>query len=416
MAMMMAGRVLLVCALCVLWCGAAFGHAMEGYCGEGGGDGLRHTSNGGGDVVSLKTNCGQLSTRMALIKAVEAADDGEDGSIDASLEKTEKSLHISVLAGPVGNAASGAGKPPPPSGRGESGTGAETGQLDVSGQHEENNRESNNKTAAGPQEQNNGQLLSLSGSTPTRPGENPSLMGKSDINQLAKDTVTKGDTDRQDNHESDEVIEEGEEGDGEKYTENPQEKDNAQTQTREGQNNGGASPLLLPTPSAVEGSPPAEKENSQNSAKVKDEITPSGPKVDSEAPEPPPRDATQGQHSHDTETEDLTKNAATDSPAETKTSFTSTSGSGDHLQNKADEDDAQSSEGNNDSIDTGNTKVVLTLSETAPQTAETATAARINDTALPGNSDGSTAIPHTTSPLLLLLVVACAAAAAVVAA
>ncbi|EAN99833.1 Mucin-associated surface protein (MASP) [Trypanosoma cruzi] len=40
----------------------------------------------------------------------------------------------------------------------------------------------------------------------------------------------------------------------------------------------------------------------------------------------------------------------------------------------------------------------------------------INDTATTGDSDGSTAVSHTTSPLLLLLVVACAAAAAVVAA
>ncbi|PBJ77558.1 mucin-associated surface protein [Trypanosoma cruzi cruzi] len=41
----------------------------------------------------------------------------------------------------------------------------------------------------------------------------------------------------------------------------------------------------------------------------------------------------------------------------------------------------------------------------------------INDTATPGNSDGSTAVSHATShPLPLLLVVACAAAAAVVAA
>ncbi|PBJ81144.1 mucin-associated surface protein [Trypanosoma cruzi cruzi] len=39
-----------------------------------------------------------------------------------------------------------------------------------------------------------------------------------------------------------------------------------------------------------------------------------------------------------------------------------------------------------------------------------------NDTATPGDSDGSTAVSHTTSPLLLLILVACAAAAAVVAA
>ncbi|PWV08777.1 Mucin-associated surface protein (MASP) [Trypanosoma cruzi] len=43
-------------------------------------------------------------------------------------------------------------------------------------------------------------------------------------------------------------------------------------------------------------------------------------------------------------------------------------------------------------------------------------AAMINETTPTGDSDGSTAVSHTTSPLLLLLVVACAAAAAVVAA
>ncbi|KAF8303985.1 Mucin-associated surface protein (MASP), subgroup S008 [Trypanosoma cruzi] len=45
------------------------------------------------------------------------------------------------------------------------------------------------------------------------------------------------------------------------------------------------------------------------------------------------------------------------------------------------------------------------------------TTAQTNDTATPGDSDGSTTVSHTTSPLLLLLLlVACAAAAAVVAA
>ncbi|ESS63502.1 mucin-associated surface protein (MASP) [Trypanosoma cruzi Dm28c] len=47
---------------------------------------------------------------------------------------------------------------------------------------------------------------------------------------------------------------------------------------------------------------------------------------------------------------------------------------------------------------------------------ENFTIAKRNDTATPGNNDGSTAVSHTTSLLLLLVVVACAAAAAVVAA
>ncbi|RNC53031.1 mucin-associated surface protein (MASP) [Trypanosoma cruzi] len=140
---------------------------------------------------------------------------------------------------------------------------------------------------------------------------------------------------------------------------------------------------------------------------------PSESKMESKAPEPPSGDATQGQHSHDRDTEDSRKNAAAGSPAEPTTSSSSTSGSGDHVQNKADKDDAQSSEEQHDSLETGNTNVVPTLSETAPQTAKTTTAARINGTATPGDSDSSTAVSHTTSPLLLFLVVACAAAAAV---
>ncbi|KAF8277685.1 Mucin-associated surface protein (MASP), subgroup S079 [Trypanosoma cruzi] len=192
-------------------------------------------------------------------------------------------------------------------------------------------------------------------------------------------------------------------------TEKEQEENNkAPNQTHEGKKNEGGS--LPPPPSIPSGSSPTEPKNSQNPKKVTNEATPSGPKMDSEAPAPPSEDATQGRQSHDTDTEDSTKNAITDSSAETTTSFTSASGSGDHVQNKADEDDAQSPEGQHYNLETGNTNVVPKLSETASQTPETATA-RINVTTTPGDSDGSTAVSHTTSRLLLLLlVVACAAA------
>ncbi|EKF98458.1 mucin-associated surface protein (MASP), putative, partial [Trypanosoma cruzi] len=51
------------------------------------------------------------------------------------------------------------------------------------------------------------------------------------------------------------------------------------------------------------------------------------------------------------------------------------------------------------------------MNEAAPQTAITITAAQTNHTVTPADSDGSTAVTYTTSPLLILLVVACAAAA-----
>ncbi|EAN89891.1 mucin-associated surface protein (MASP), putative, partial [Trypanosoma cruzi] len=224
---------------------------------------------------------------------------------------------------------------------------------------------------------------------------------------IAPEALTKGVADPRNKSGDDKKRDEEETG-------REKEKNELQPETQERGNNAEvpqslpAQPSGVPAPSSTagEGGPAAEKENLLKLTKM-----------ESEAPEQPSGDTTQGQHSHDTDTEDPTKNATTGSPAEPTTSSTSTSGSGDHVHNKADKDDAQSSEEQHDSLETGNTNVVPTLSEAAPQTAETITAAQTNDTATPDDSDGSTAVSHTTSPLLLLLlVVACAAAAALVAA
>ncbi|EKG00917.1 mucin-associated surface protein (MASP), putative [Trypanosoma cruzi] len=74
------------------------------------------------------------------------------------------------------------------------------------------------------------------------------------------------------------------------------------------------------------------------------------------------------------------------------------------LSTAPDAEGASNSEENTKSQSAGNPNITI------------ATATQTNHTTTPGDSDGSTAVSHTTSPLLLLLVVACAAAAAVVAA
>ncbi|EAN99555.1 Mucin-associated surface protein (MASP) [Trypanosoma cruzi] len=403
MAMMMAGRVLLVCALCVLWCGAGGRCEEEGTAvPESGGKLLTHTHNGGNDGLRLKADFGLISTRMGLIKAVAAGDDGGDGAGNDSLENEDKSPQGGVLAGTKDNEAPGAGG-------GNGAAGAVNGQLPAAGQKgiENKNVDPGRNAATDSQDQNNDHLSSSSGSTPSRSGEKPSSTGTSEMTQLPKDTVTKLDADLQDKRESSEGIK------AEETEEEERQKIKAHTGSRESKNNGGETTPPLPT-SSDEESPISDQENSQNSKKVKNEATLSESKTASEAPAPPSKDATQGQHSHDTDTEDPTKNAATGSPVEPTTSSTSKSGSGDHVQNKVDEDDAQSSEEQHDGIETGNTNVVPTLSERASQTPETATDARTNDTTTPGDSDGSTAVSHTTSPFLLF--VTCAAAAAVVAA
>ncbi|KAF8277811.1 Mucin-associated surface protein (MASP), subgroup S074 [Trypanosoma cruzi] len=416
MAMMMTGRVLLVCALCVVWCLTAFGDATDNRCIEGDGNVLTHTHNAGNEGLRLKADFGLISTRIGLMKVVEAGERGEDLESDnASLDSVGGKLpQGSVLAVTGDNetpgqkeakGAAGAGLPPSMPGLGVSGTGDENRQSLNAGQegNEQNSLEPKKKEPKETQDQPTDQLPPSSGSTPSLSGEKPSSKGTSEITQLPKETVTKGDVDPRNNSGDDEERED------EETRENEEEK--AQTGSRESQNNGETTPPLLPS-SEGKGGPTVDQENLQNPKKVTNEATPSGSKMESKAPEPPSEDATQGQHSHDTDTEDLTKNAATGSPAETTTSSTSTSDSGDHVQNKADVVDAQSPEEQHDCLETGNTNVVPTLSEEAPRTPETITAARINGTTTPGDSDGSTAVSHTTSPLLLLLLVAAAAVAA----
>ncbi|RNC43649.1 mucin-associated surface protein (MASP), partial [Trypanosoma cruzi] len=121
-----------------------------------------------------------------------------------------------------------------------------------------------------------------------------------------------------------------------------------------------------------------------------------------------------------TDTENLTENAPATNQAETTASPNSTSGSGE-ARIMADENTANAQRPNpnesHDDLEGGDTHPASTATKAAPQTEIKPATAHKNGTATPADSDSSTAVSHTTSPLLLLLlVVACAAAAAVVAA
>ncbi|KAF8288480.1 Mucin-associated surface protein (MASP), subgroup S074, partial [Trypanosoma cruzi] len=249
---MVTARVLLVCALCVLWCGNGFGDARDDRYNEGGRNFLTHTHNGGNDRVRLKADRGLISTRMGLIKAVAAEDDSEGGTTNALLE--EKTAAGGISAGSGGDAApvpkevegaAGAGTPPSlPSGPGVPGTGAETRRLPAAGQegNEKNNLDPKKKEATDSKDQTNDELSSPSGSTPSPPGEKLSSTGTDDINQLPKGKVTELGVERQDNRESDEAIEKE---DGAKDKEKKQEKSKLQPEKHEGQNNAGGTPPPL---------------------------------------------------------------------------------------------------------------------------------------------------------------------------
>ncbi|RNC56404.1 mucin-associated surface protein (MASP) [Trypanosoma cruzi] len=197
MAMMMTSRVLLVCALCVLWCGAVFGHAMDDYCSEGGGNGLRHTSNGGDDGVSLKADCGLLATRMALIKAVEAADEQEMGVPGPSQdtgEPLQNDTEGSAAPGPGRDVAgpAEAAIPPKPGGSDSGGQEEKPEGLDANGGKEADHKEDrNDSTATGPQHQSVDQSSSFSsssGSPGTQSGEEHNLENTSKSDESSDDS------------------------------------------------------------------------------------------------------------------------------------------------------------------------------------------------------------------------------------
>ncbi|ESS60352.1 mucin-associated surface protein (MASP) [Trypanosoma cruzi Dm28c] len=235
MAMMVPGRVLLVCALCVLWCLTAFGDATDNRCVEDDGNVLTHTHNGGNDGLRLKADFGLISTRIGLMKVVEAGEREDLESDNASLDSVGGKLpQGSVLAVTGDNetpgqkeakGAAGAGLPPSMPGLGVPGTGDEKGQLVVAGQkvNEKNNVDPGSKEPKESQDRTNDQLPSPSGSSSTRSGEKSSLTGTDDLTPLPKGTETELSADPQDKNGSDEAI--GEE-DGEKEKEKNKKKTN----------------------------------------------------------------------------------------------------------------------------------------------------------------------------------------------
>ncbi|KAF8300100.1 Mucin-associated surface protein (MASP), subgroup S100 [Trypanosoma cruzi] len=399
MAMMMTGRVLLVCALCVLWCGAVFGHAMDDYCSEGGGNGLRHTSNGGDDGVSLKADCGLLSTRMGLIKAVEA-EDGQELSVPDPPQDTGESLQNDMQStGAPGSkggsvAVQPAGLPPKPGGSDTEEQVRKLEVVDTSGEEVVGDEEQKDGTATGPQHQSVDQSSSSSsGSSGTEGVKQPSSRANSESNEALNDLPQevkdlRGESDSREGEA--EELEKKEEDNGNRndkaltdISENPAKHTEIQTATTE--LNGHSIPETLEDvkqPEEVQG-----EKDSNNNSQTKSVATiaanqqnePSGDHGESRPPSPTANgDATNNEA--DKSTEDGMPNG---DPA--------SDGAGAAEEKQNENEDAN------------------------PKESPVEATATKNTTAMSGDSDNSTAVSHTTSLLLLLLVVACAAAAVVAA-
>ncbi|EKG01001.1 mucin-associated surface protein (MASP), putative [Trypanosoma cruzi] len=415
MAMMMAGRVLLVCALCVLWCGAVFGHAMEDYCSEGEGNGLRHTSNGGDDGVPLKADCGLLSIRMTLIKAVEAeeagsglrAPDPPGTPKDKALEgNTKGSEALGSGGGSVAGRPEVAAAAPTPRG---SDTEEQVRELEVvvtnDGKVAGDAKEQRNVNAVDSQHQRGDQSSSSSssGSSGTEGVKQPVLKENSKSNEISdnppQEEEEEEEEEEQEEHRSnpdsleEEAAEEQETGEALKNSSNE-----APTETHEGPTNN-AEKQTATTQVNGQSSPEALEDVEQPEEVQGEEDSNHNPQTNSVA--------------------SIAANQQNEPPADHGESGppspTANGGAANNDSDKRTEDGISSSDPASDGAGTREGKQNENKDANPKETPVTATAMKTT-TATTGDSDGSTAVSHTTSPLLLLLVFACAAAAAVVAA
>ncbi|PWV02045.1 Mucin-associated surface protein (MASP) [Trypanosoma cruzi] len=405
MAMMMTGRVLLVCALCVLWCGAVFGHAMEDDCGEGGGDGLRHTSNGGDDGVPLKADCGLLSTRMGLIKAVEAAEAGQESSGPDPPQVTEESLPNNTngtgAPGPGGVSVAvqpPAGIPPTPKGSGTEEKGKKSEVVDTSGEEVAGDQEQNDVIEADPQHQSVDQLSSSSSSDrpDTESVKQPSSRANSKSKEISDDSL------QEEEEEEDSLRSET---DSHEKQEELVKKEALQKASNE-------------APTETPGGPTNKEEKQTATTEVNGHSSPEA-LGDVKQPE---EFQSEKDLNHNPQTKSVASIAANQqnepSADHGETGPPSPTANGDAANNDSDksiEDGIPSNDPAADGAGTAEGKQNENK-DANPKETPVKAAAMKTTTATTGESDGSTAVSHTASPLLLLVVVACAAAAAVVAA
>ncbi|PBJ81166.1 mucin-associated surface protein [Trypanosoma cruzi cruzi] len=475
---MMTGRVLLVCALCVLWCGTAGGKCTEvGKAPAGGARGgsgvgekppkeLPEPGERGPDSAGLSLNknneinsnlqggtvTGTTTERVGKKKEEDVGDnDGLEeeeeeaetdvGDEEEEEEKSNEKEDTPQAGKPESSSKEVAGTIPTASGLSGTGGGSPSG-VDVGGSSgSPNGIEDLNLEAPGPAVNSSLPLPNAAGGGL----QNPDGALSSQKNNFSETGVHSGTTlptpslpkpqapaITQPKAEEQSSTEQGTEG-GPETEEVTAVKEKVQNTVETGSTSRASSaaskppvqqptPLLTQSPAAPspERSAPAPSEEksaapsfsagegsrtatnvAQNSKEEKNEKMPSETEAESNAVEQPSGNDV----------------AERDSPARTTASPIPTSGTADTQRNAdADNSNAQAlkSEGIHENSETDYTNLASTAGDAATQTEKALADAKTNNTT-PGDSDGSTAVSHTTSPLLLLLVVACAAAAVVTA-
>ncbi|KAF5216528.1 Mucin-associated surface protein (MASP) subgroup S087 [Trypanosoma cruzi] len=445
MAMMMTGRVLLVCALCVLWCGACGVYARDRE--KKALDGCTASGEFGKKKLYLSSGCNKTALTLSLrsvlpIVAAEVSFDENDSDqtvIDPPLVSSEESpilppaalSDVSVapgVGGGGGGGESGASNLRSPGSGGGSLLGGVSSKAAPSG----------GPPPPPPHTPQAGEGLQPSGVKPSTPSRDPqtTITQSGEIKTPSSTTPPKV-----------EALVEGPKPEAERQVANTHEEANSQVAgvnanenstdkraTREETPSTVSSiestpQVNLPTPPqpTPEVSPPTASPEatvsetgkgfptrnlSQEPKTQTNESSPSQKKTEPEALKKLSGDAETEQQDQDKDASNLVEAAVIGRHAETTSSSISTNDS-DDAQSTGDENNDNAKrpspkETSNHKAD--NTNDAPTSTEAAPPKTETVTVARMNGTATKGDSDGSTAVSHTTSPLLLLFVVACAAA------
>ncbi|KAF5219050.1 Mucin-associated surface protein (MASP) subgroup S043 [Trypanosoma cruzi] len=397
MAMMMTGRVLLVCGLCVLWCGAGGVYARDtlnnaqGVCMVPGGFGKKTSYLAGG----CDKNAPTLSLRPALpIPAIQTEDSEEDAGPDITPGGDDGGSGV-ISAGQGGPGSSqagsvpGAGFPPPAGASG--GGGNPSGPVTPGGD-----------------------------SSPyPRVGTETSVSLSSTSQSESEKKVLQGDEAKDQSHQ----LPNGRAADTPVV-----ETQSRGSDTTRGQDVGDTSTLVFKQERSSE--EPEKKDGDSDTLQTVN--SPEDPNKElqekekalpelSNAPLPEPKTDHPKTNPEKEKNGRQNTSASTDSPAKQEGNNedpVSTSDAAEGISTGSQEQAAATSSNDSSSPLQKETSVEKTTVENSQpsDTAQTEKRQSVNKEKV-GDSDGSTAVSHTTSPLLLLLVVvACAAAAAVVAA
>ncbi|EAN92709.1 Mucin-associated surface protein (MASP) [Trypanosoma cruzi] len=280
MAMMMTGRVLLVCVLCVLWCGAVFGHA-EGLAAVGG--------SSGGDNSP-----------------------GSEGGSRGGPEVNSSLEPLSVVGGPKGNMMSSLE------------TSLSVGSIPPNSLSEEGDGLQSLGDTLNSEDEVSSDVSGPSVQTKT-PGQSDSPIVKAPEKSDPKIKT----------HISDKQGEAGSTEDNEDATES--EKRHSEVVKRD-ISSALQSPPTPPVPAYPAEETPLAPANLRNSVEEKRNTPPSQTKTDPEAPEPSLEDAEAEKHGEGTTKSDSMKDAAKGRSGDSTPSSISTSDSVD-AQRKAEEED-----------------------------------------------------------------------------